>query len=614
LKAVRTVIRLCPSLVPILLTGLLFPAAAPAQSVTLDLATAEEGEGTITRVYGSTGMGFRGVPVAGGADCDGDGFEDFAVAYFLASPLGRLQAGEIDLVFGDGTIGPFYDTAILQPSFLRIFGVGITEMAGDEIWIDDVTGDGLGDLLIGRQNFTTAAGRVGAGALTILIGGAGLREMASQLNPLDLKDLDDATTSTQEGPEIDWITFIGAKQYDRLGIWMRTGDVTGDEIPDIVVGADQADLFGVPDTPDEANRGEIYVIEGGPHLAASQQIDLAEFGSTALAGRIARIRPPPGSGGYHVGSTCFIADLDGNGRGEVLTGAALNRSGAALRPPGAPVGAYQPTGGSSRGTLFLAWDDNFPPPPWPDGYAFDILSGPGSFTTIDGGQDNRKFAEEIFGGSDYDADGRPELFLGDLSGDGSPLGDRPVSGIGYVFYDASTLRGLEFNIDDTPPPGVRFTTILGATNGAIGGDTVTDGDLDGDGIADLIFGNPHDDVLDRDSAGSVVVFYGQQGGWPLNIDTSRQGMTTWEGFRYAFILGAKGRTTENGAGDTLSYSLAAGDVNGDQRTDIIVNEMTGDGLAPGTLDVGNLVVVNGAALLDAPNSARRWHLFNGSVD
>ena len=78
---------------------------------------------------------------------------------------------------------------------------------------------------------------------------------------------------------------------------------------------------------------------------------------------IARLNPPAGSAGFHLGATCFIADLDGNGRGEVLAAAALNRSGAGIQPVGAST--RQSSGGALRGRLFIVWDDNFPSAPWP---------------------------------------------------------------------------------------------------------------------------------------------------------------------------------------------------------------------------------------------------------
>jgi hypothetical protein len=142
----------------------------------------------LLRVHGSVGTGVFGVPVAGGIDCDGDGFTDYAMASMLADPLGRVDAGQVFLVFGDGTVAGTLDTADPnEPRVLRIFGDGDGEISGSEIWMDDVTGDGLGDLLIARQNFTPDPARIGAGALTIVVGDMALRTHAATLQSLDLR-------------------------------------------------------------------------------------------------------------------------------------------------------------------------------------------------------------------------------------------------------------------------------------------------------------------------------------------------------------------------------------------------------------------------------------------
>ena len=105
--------------------------------------------------------------------------------------------------------------------------------------------------------------------------------------------------------------------------------------------------------------------------------------------------------------------------------AALNRAGAGLGPFG--PGAHG-TGGPPGGRTFIVWDDAFPAAPWPAGLQIDLGSTPG-VTTISGGVQNTTFGEELLGGLDYDGDGRAELFVGDLAGDGTQAGDRPTSGV-----------------------------------------------------------------------------------------------------------------------------------------------------------------------------------------
>ncbi len=443
--------------------------------------------------------------------------------------------------------------------------------------MDDVTGDGLGDLLISRQNFTPDAARPGAGALTIVVGAAALRTHAAGLTDADLRTPPAAFTIT---------TLVGEDEQFRLGIWMRTGDVTGDSIADIVVGSDQTTALG------ETHRGAVYVIRGGSHLAANQTIDLADFGTTALAGKIARVTPPNASDHFHFGATAQIADLDGNGRAEGLVGAALNRAGAALPPLGGS-GPTHPTGGSNDGTLFIAWDDNFTGT-WSAGFEFQIDSGPGSYTAIEGATCNRSFGEEILGGLDYDGNGQADLFVGDLVGNCGPV-NKFNAGSGHVFFDAVDLKNEDFDLQ-TPPVGLVVTDIFGAGAGDISSDTAFHGDFDSDGRADLGIASPHHSPQGRSGAGALHILFGKGQGWPAEIDLAS--IPAASVLRVTQVDGANGFTPGD-AGDTLGYSAATGDIDGDGVPDIICDEMVGNGLQPGTIDVGNLIVLSGASVAPA---------------
>ena len=279
---------------------------APARS--LDLADIATGDPGLLRLHGSSGNGSFGVPVAGGADLDGDGDNDLALAAMRASPLGRGNAGEVFVLFGDGTVSGAIDTGIPDARILRIQGAAAFENAGSEVWMDDVTGDGIADLIVSRQNHTPAPSRVGAGAVSILVGGAALAAQAATLAPIDLAAPPAGVTIT---------TFVGVASSDRLGMWARTGDVTGDGIADLAMSADQLNGSGTPDC------GAVYLVRGGAALAAGGIIDLEDFGTTALPGDIARILPPPGSIEFHLGATLQVADLDGNGRAELIAAATL---------------------------------------------------------------------------------------------------------------------------------------------------------------------------------------------------------------------------------------------------------------------------------------------------
>ena len=553
--------------------ALSFPFLHAQAERILDIRSLDPGRDALIRVYGSVGQGNLGLPVAGPGDVDGDGYPDLGVAFMRASPLGRSGAGEVNLVFGKGHIGWSVDTSRNQASFLRIAGDVAREAAGNEIWIDDVSGDGIADLLVGRQNYSPGPlGRVGAGALSVIVGGPEVRSFAAGLQFLDLRE---------PPAELTIFTIIGRDRGDRFGMWMRTGDVDGDGIADIVVAADQEDEAGKSVS---FNSGAVYVIRGGDHLRASRQIELDD---PALQGHIRRIVPPAGSERYHTGATCIIADLDGNGRGEVLAAAALNRGGASIQPAGGTTS--RASGGSVNGTVYIAWDDNFPPQSW-DGTDLDFSNLPGTHSIIEGAVANVIFGEEMVGGLDFDGDHVNDLFVGDFGAAG-------FIGVGYVLYNAPAMKSQEFTLDALPK-SVRLTSIRGTSPSAISSDEAAVGDFNGDGLGDLAVGSPHADPQGRNSAGVVHVLFGQQGGWPEFINTAPGQLPSPDVVRITEIQGARGSAGTD-RGDTLCYSASAGDLDGDGLTDFITNEMTGNGVGEGTEDVGNLVVVSGQLISSA---------------
>jgi hypothetical protein len=350
-----------------------------------------------------------------------------------------------------------------------------------------------------------------------------------------------------------------------------------------VIGADREASNG------EANSGAVYVVRGGPHLATGQTIDLANFG-TVQAGNIARIKPPIGSTGYDLGATVQVADLDNNGKAEVLAAAALNRAGASLSPLG---GSGRGQGGSVDGTVYITWDDNLAGSwiPAPD---FRIGEGPGSFTIIDGASANQSFGEEMLGGLDYDNDGTADLFVGDLVADGwGAIAGRSNAGTAHVIYNAASLKGLSFDLG-SPPVGFYMSTFVGPVNGAIAGDTAMHGDFNGDGIDDLAFSSPKDNPLGRSSAGTLHIVLGQNSKFPVLSDLRPQNFPS-SGVSIFEIYGAEA-SGDGFVGDVLCYSGAEGDVNADGITDLIINEMQGDGSVEP--DVGNLLVINNAVLFD----------------
>ena len=502
----------------------------------------------------------------------------------LDSPLGRTRAGSVQVVFGDGQIAQDVDLAVANPRVLSILGDGNQEATGGEIWMADLTGDGTGDLIIGRPNFRASSpDRIGAGALTIVVGSPVLRDMAINGTPLDLRS---------PPATINVVTFVGAATLDRFGFWMREGDVSGDGIDDLVVGADQEDNGGA------ANSGAVFVMRGGAHLNANLTIDLANFGATALAGHLFKILPPPGSERYHFGSTVAVMDLDGNARSEVLASASLNRAGGVLAAEGADPATAEGSGANIGGSVFILWDDNIPTgAPWPAGLTFTMDSVPMSSTRIDGGAvagqfTNDRFGEEMLGGLDYNGDGIADVFFGDISG--QAFGQN-AAGLGHLFFSAESLKNRNFSMGSVPVD-LTLTTFFGPQAGAISSDTTLHGDFDNDGFDDLGIGSPKANPGGRIGAGMIHVIWGRAAPWPPRVNLQGGLQPDPDDLQITDIFGANGDVPGSDDGDTLMYSATAADMDGDGLDDLIVNEMLGNGVAAGALDVGNVLIIGGATV------------------
>lgn len=143
------------------------PQLTGRATVIVDIASLDPDRAELIRAHGVDGDGRFGTPVAGPMDMDREGHADFAMAYMRFSPLGRLGAGKVNLVFGHGAICAIIDTAVSQESGLKLPGDVASEADGCETWI-------------GRQNHTPdespIGSRIGAGVLSIVVGAASRRQ------------------------------------------------------------------------------------------------------------------------------------------------------------------------------------------------------------------------------------------------------------------------------------------------------------------------------------------------------------------------------------------------------------------------------------------------------
>jgi hypothetical protein len=254
---------------------------------------------------------------------------------------------------------------------------------------------------------------------------------------------------------------VGGRTNRRLGrIIAGAGDVNGDGFADVVIGSPLTFR-----TSADTTEGFVYVVFG---KASTTQVDLAKLGSAGFqmwgaAGDRA---------GYAVGA---VADLDGDGRSEIAVGA--------------------PSGRGTAGRVMIVLSSRR------TGNVDLATVGAGALE-IDGAAAGDRLGYALAGLPDVNGDGRPDLAIGAkyaAQGSGSvaivhlPPPDSAAVNLASLAPGQGAVR--------VGPPGAAAGTALGSA-----------GDLDGDGVADLLVGAPTASPYGRYHAGAVYLVSGAADG------------------------------------------------------------------------------------------------------
>eukprot|EP00469_Lotharella_globosa_P012957 CAMPEP_0167782256 /NCGR_PEP_ID=MMETSP0111_2-20121227/6411_1 /TAXON_ID=91324 /ORGANISM="Lotharella globosa, Strain CCCM811" /LENGTH=954 /DNA_ID=CAMNT_0007673057 /DNA_START=24 /DNA_END=2888 /DNA_ORIENTATION=+ len=196
----------------------------------------------------------------GPGDVNADGIDDLIISSRFASPGGRTQAGQVYVVFGNTGLGNLgsMDLGSLSPGLgLTINGASPMDNSGISISGADVNGDGTSDIIIGAES-ADPSGRSTAGQAYVVFGGSYLTSLAS----LDLGEL-----KQDQGRVLN-----GSQARDLTGQSVSgLGDVNGDGIADLIVGAPQAD----------PNPGKAYVIFGTESISTEDPVTESSNNSTS---------------------------------------------------------------------------------------------------------------------------------------------------------------------------------------------------------------------------------------------------------------------------------------------------------------------------------------------
>ncbi len=336
------------------------------------------------------------------------------------------------------------------------------------------------------------------------------------------------------------LTILGL-DGSNAGRAVAVGDINGDTVQDLLVGAPEADPGG------RANAGATYVFFGGPGLPADIDLESASADVTILGD----------DANDQSGFAVVADDINGDDTDDVIIGAYL----ADGSGNGTACGAGQVGDRCEAGETYVIYGGPSLPA------TIDLASTSADLTIF--GVDTSDQSGLSVAGGDINDDGKDDVVIGASNGDGSgngtscgtgQVGDVCGAGEAYVIFGGTSLPAT-VDLNSTGADLTVFGDRAGGHSFGSLGESVASGDIDADGIDDLILGAPG-----ADHAGMVYVIAGDAT-LPSVIDLGSVSAD------FAIL------------GDDISDrfgQVAVGDINGDLVEDLIVGATGADGSGSGT--------------------------------
>jgi hypothetical protein len=398
------------------------------------------------------------IPILAG-DFNGDGRPDIA----LAVP----NENSLQVILGDGT-GRF---SLASGSSFATIGMAFAVASGD------FNGDGRLDLAVTAQPF--ALQNPPPGSMHVLLNNGGNGHLV-RLQAVGAGPGGTPQVKVYNSDGSQRMAFLAYASSFAGGVSVATGDVSGDDVEDIVTGAGPG---------------------GGPHVEVFD-------GKTGNLIRSFFAYDPSFTGGVHVAA----ADINGDGYADIITGAGPG-GGPHVKAfdgrTGALVKSFFAYDASFTGGVFVAAGDNMiggGTAAGADGFA-DIITGPGP----GGAPEVRDFNHNDQSGvADWSFMAYPPTVAGGVS---VAAADVNGDGIADIITGAGPGGGPHVKVfDRVGNPNVPLASFFAYSSSFAGGVNVAAEDVNGDGIADIITGagpggGPHVKVFDGKTGNVIRSFF-----------------------------------------------------------------------------------------------------------
>jgi hypothetical protein len=382
----------------------------------------------------------------------------------------------------------------------------------------DINGDGIDDLLIGAP-YAYASSTDDAGSTYVIFGKNGATRSDIDLSNLALAD----------GFKIEGADY----SYGAGWSVSSAGDINGDGIDDLLIGAPHAYASS------SDNAGSTYVIFGKSGATRSD-IDLSAL-AAADGFRI--------DGAYYYDysgwSVSSAGDINGDGIDDLLIGAKGAYAYASSTDDAGSTYVIFGKSGATRSDIDLS-----------------ALAAADGFK-IEGAYDRDYSGWSVSSAGDVNGDGIDDLLIG------APYAyayasSSDYAGSSYVIFGKSGATRLDIDLSNLAlADGFK---IEGADDNDYSGWSVSSaGDINGDGIDDMLIGAYNADPSSRNSAGSSYFILGKSGATRSDIDLSA--LAAADGFRI------DGAADDDNSGWSVS---SAGDVNGDGTDDMLIGAYNAD--------------------------------------